>query len=129
MWCHPLTAVLLGDPLGCERAKGAARFGVGSHGAADLSLAVVVAAVQVAGLVEGPGVQQAMAGLEEALHLCKLQAAVLALEGGHGCVIAGLSQSDVLGLITATKTGGVQEERPVPSYNLNLKNEMYKVYK
>lgn len=56
MWCHPLTAVFLGDPLGCERAKGAACFGVGRHGAAHLGLVVVVAAVQVAGQIEWPGV-------------------------------------------------------------------------
>ena len=96
-----LTAVLLGDPLGGERAHGAAGLGVGRERAADLSLAVVVAAVQVAGLVEGPGIQQAVAWLEEALQLGELLTGVLALQGQHRCVVTRLGQSHVLGLITA----------------------------
>ena len=102
-----LTAVLLGNPLGGERAHGAAGLGVGRQRAADLGLAVVVAAVQVAGLEEGPGVQQAVAGLEEALHLVELLAAVLALEAQHCRVVAGLSQGHVLGLVAAVDGGEV----------------------
>lgn len=64
-----LTAVLLGDPLGGEGAHRAAGLGVGCQRATDLSLAVIIAAVQVAGLVEGSGIQQAVARLEEALQL------------------------------------------------------------
>lgn len=95
-----LTAVLLGDPLGGEGSHGAAGLGVGCQRATDLSLAVVVAAVQVAGLVEGPGVQEAVAGLEEALQLGELLTGVLTLERQHGCVVTRLSQSHVLGLVT-----------------------------
>lgn len=95
-----LTAVLLGDPLGGEGSHGAAGLSVCCQRATDLSLAVIVAAVQVAGLVEGPGVQQAMAGLEEALQLGELLTGVLTLERQHGCVVTRLSQSHVLGLIT-----------------------------
>lgn len=62
-----LTAVFLGDPLCAEGAQGAAGFGVGCKRTTHLSLAVIIAAVQVAGLVEGSGIQQAVAGLEEAL--------------------------------------------------------------
>lgn len=104
-----LTAVLLGDPLGGEGAHGAASFCVSCQRSTDLSLAMVVAAVQVAGLVEGTGVQQAVAGLEEAFELCELLTGVFALQSQDGCVVAGLSQSHVLGLIAA---GG---ERPTSS--------------
>ena len=97
-----LTAVLLGDPLGGEGAQGAAGLGVGRQRATHLSLAVVVAAVQVTGLVEGPGVQQAMARLEEALHLGELLTGVFTLQRQHRCVVTWLGQSHVLGLITTT---------------------------
>lgn len=40
---------------------------------------MVVAAVQVAGLVEGEGVEKPVAGLEEALHVRELQAVAVAL--------------------------------------------------
>lgn len=96
-----LTAVLLGDPLGGERAQGAASLGVGCKRATDLSLAVIIAAVQVAGLVEGPGIQQAVTRLEEALQLGELLTGIFTLQGQHRCVVARLGQSHVLGLITA----------------------------
>lgn len=96
-----LTAVLLGDPLGGEGPHGAAGLCVGCQGAADLSLAVIIAAVQVAGLVEGPGIQQAMARLEETLQLGELLTGVLTLQRQHCRVVTGLSQSHVLGFITA----------------------------
>jgi len=98
-----LTAVLLGDPLGGEGAHGAAGLGVGGQGAADLSLLVIVAAVQVAGLVEGEGVQQAVARLEETLQLGELLTGVFTLQRQHRRVVTGLSQSHELGFIT---TGG-----------------------
>lgn len=62
---------------------------------------MVVAPVQVAGLVEGLWVQKAVAGLEEALQLGQLLAGLFSLQGHHGGVVAGLGQSHVLGLITA----------------------------
>lgn len=96
-----LTAVLLGDPLGGEGAQGAAGFRVGRQRAADLSLVVIVAAVQVAGLVEGPGIQKAVARLEETLQLRELLTGVIALQLRHRGVVAGLGQSHVLGFITA----------------------------
>lgn len=71
---------------------------------------MVVAAVQVAGLVEGPGVQQAVARLEETLQLGELLTGVLALQRQHLRVVTGLSQSHKLGFIAAG--GG----RPTPSY-------------
>ncbi len=51
-WQRPLTAVLLGDPLGGKCAERAAGLSVGCHGAAHLGLTVVVAAVHVTRLVE-----------------------------------------------------------------------------
>ena len=66
---------------------------VGGQGATQLELLVVVAAVQVAGLVEGEGVEQPVAGLEEALHVRELQAVAVALHVldvhvvAHGCVL------------------------------------------
>ena len=74
-----LTAVLLGDPFGGEGAHGAAGLCVGCQRTADLCLAVIVAAVQVAGLVEGPGIQQAVARLEETLQLGELLTGVFSL--------------------------------------------------
>lgn len=96
-----LTAVFLGDPLGGEGAHGAAGLGVGCQRTTDLSLAVVVAAVQVAGLVEGSGIQQAVAWLEESLHLGQFLTGIFSLQRHHRCVVTGLSQSHILGLITA----------------------------
>lgn len=98
-----LTAVLLGDPLGGEGAHGAAGLCVGCQRAADLRLSVIIAAVQVAGLVEGPGIQQAVARLEETLQLSELLTGVFSLQRQYRRVVTGLSQSHVLGLIT---TGG-----------------------
>ena len=100
-----LTAVLLGDPLGGEGAQGAAGLCVGSQRATDLSLPVIVAAIQVAGLVEGPGVEQAVARLEETLQLRELLTGILTLQRHHRCVVTGLSQSHVLGFITTTGEG------------------------
>lgn len=97
-----LTAVLLGDPLGGEGSQGAAGLCVGCQRATDLSLAVIIAAVQVAGLVEGPGIQQAVAGLEETLQLGELLAGIFALQRHHCCVVTGLSQSHVLGFVTTS---------------------------
>lgn len=57
---------------------------------------MVVAAVQVAGLVEGQGVEKPVAGLEEALHVCELHAVAVALHllDAHiiarGCVLGEL---------------------------------------
>lgn len=82
-----LTAVLLVDPLGGEGPQGAAGLGVGRQRAAHLGLAVVVAAVQVAGLEEGPGVQQAVARLEEALQLRQLLTGVFTLQRQHRRVV------------------------------------------
>ncbi|TNN47360.1 hypothetical protein EYF80_042448 [Liparis tanakae] len=96
-----LAAVLLGDPLGGEAAHGAAGLCVGGQRAADLRLLVVVAAVQVAGLVEGQRVQQAVARLEETLQLGELLTGVFALQRQHRRVVAGLGQSHELGFITA----------------------------
>lgn len=98
--CSSLTAVFLGDPFGGEGAQGAAGLSVGCQRAAHLSLGVIVAAVQVAGVVEGLGVQEAMARLEETLQLRELLTGTIVLERRHHCVIAGLSQSHVLGFIT-----------------------------
>lgn len=98
-----LTAVLLGDPLGGEGAHGAAGLGVGRQRAADLSLAVIVAAVQVAGLVEGPRIQQAVARLEEAFRQGELLTGVFTLQRQHRCVVTRLGQSHVLGLITTRR--------------------------
>lgn len=95
-----LTAVLLGDPLGGEGAQGAAGLCVGCQGATDLSLAVIIAAVQVAGLVEGPGIQQAVARLEETLQLGEFLTGIFTLQRHHRRVVTGLSQSHVLGFIT-----------------------------
>lgn len=67
-----LTAVLLGDPLGGEGAQGAAGLCVGCQRTTDLSLVVIIAAIQVAGLVEGLGIQKAVARLEETLQLGEL---------------------------------------------------------
>lgn len=102
-----LTAVLLGDPLGGEGAQGAAGFCIGCQGATDLSLVVIVAAVQVAGLVEGPGIQKAMAWLEETLQLGELLTGIFTLQRHHGCVVTGLGQGHVLGFITTRR------ERPI----------------
>lgn len=91
-----LTAVLLLDPLGAEDAEGAAGLPVGGQGAAQLELLVVVAAVQVAGLVEGEGIKKAVAGLKEALHVGELQAVAIPLHGldvhvvARGCVLGEL---------------------------------------
>lgn len=98
--CSSLTAVFLGDPLGGEGAQGAAGLSVGCQRAAHLSLGVIVAAIQVAGVVEGLGVQEAMARLEETLQLGELLTGTVVLERRHHRVIAGLSQSHVLGFIT-----------------------------
>lgn len=95
-----LTAVLLGDPFGGEGAQGAAGLSVGCQRAAHLSLGVIVAAVQVAGVVEGLGIQEAMARLEETLQLGELLTGGITLERCHHRIIAGLSQSHVLGFVT-----------------------------
>lgn len=95
-----LTAVLLGDPFSGEGTKGAAGLGVGCQRAAHLSLVVIVAAVQVAGVVEGLGIQETVARLEEAFKLRELLTGAVPLERHHRRVVAGLSQSHVLGFIT-----------------------------
>lgn len=61
---------------------------------------MIIAAIQVTGLVERSGIQQAMAGLEEALYLGELLTGIFTLESHHCCVVTGLSQSHILGLIT-----------------------------
>lgn len=104
-----LTAVLLGDPLGGEGAQGAAGLCVGCQRATDLSLAVIIAAIQVTGLVEGPGIQQTVARLEEALQLGELLAGIFTLQRRHCRVVTGLCQSHVLGFIT---TRGERKEKP-----------------
>lgn len=98
-----LTAVLLGDPLGGEGAQGAAGLCVGCQWATDLSLVVIIAAIQVAGLVEGLGIQKAVARLEETLQLGELLAGTFILQRRHCCVVTGLSQSHVLGFITTRR--------------------------
>lgn len=94
-----LTAVLLGDPLGGEGTQGAAGLCISCQRATDLSLAVIIAAVQVAGLVEGPGIQQAVAWLEETFQLGELLTGIFTLKCHHCGVVTGLGQSHVLGLI------------------------------
>lgn len=66
---------------------------------------MIVAAIQVAGLVEGPGVQQAVARLEETLQLCELLTGILTLQCHHCCIVTGLGQSHVLGFITTRGEG------------------------
>lgn len=84
-----LTAILLLDPFGAQDAEGAACLAVGGQRATQLDLLVVVAAIQKAGLVEGQGVQEAIAGLEEAFHVCQLQAVAVALQLLDLDVVAG----------------------------------------
>lgn len=104
-----LTAVLLCDPLGGQGSQGAAGLCVSCKRATDLSLVVIVAAIQVAGLVEGLGIQKAVARLEETLQLGELLTGAFALKVHHCCVVTGLGQSHVLSFITA--------RRERPSYN------------
>lgn len=98
-----LTAVLLLDPLGAEDAKGAAGLPVGGQGAAQLELLVVVAAVQVAGLVEGEGIKKPVAGLKEALHVGELQAVAITL---HGLDVHIVARGGVLGELELVAAGG-----------------------
>lgn len=98
-----LTAVLLLDPLGAEDAEGAAGLPVGGQGAAQLELLVVVAAVQVAGLVEGEGIKQPVAGLKEALHVGELQAVAITL---HGLDVHIVARGGVLGELELVAAGG-----------------------
>lgn len=77
--CGFLTAVLLDNPFGGECPQRATGLGVGCQRAAHLSLVMVVAAVQVAGLVEGLGIQKTMAWLEETLQLGQPLAGVFSL--------------------------------------------------
>lgn len=67
---------------------------------------MVVAAVQVARLVEGSWVQQAVARLEEALQLGQLLTGIFTLQGQDRRVVTGLGQGHILGLIT---TGNQKE--------------------
>ncbi len=110
-WQRPLTAVLLGDPLGGKCAERAAGLSVGCHGAAHLGLTVVVAAVHVTRLVERVRVQQAVAGLEETFQICELQTVVFSLELWYCCIITGLSQGHILRLITTTVKSQAMEDR------------------
>lgn len=71
---------------------------------------MIVAAIQVAGLVEGTGIQQAVAWLEEAFELGELLTGIFTLQSQDGRVVAGLSQSHVLGLIAARR------ERPKSNF-------------
>lgn len=93
---NSLTAILLLNPLGAKDPKGAAGLSVGRQGATQLELVVVVAAIQVAGLVEGKGVQEPIAGLEEAFHVRELQAVAITLHlldvhvVTRGCVLGEL---------------------------------------
>lgn len=98
--CSSLTAVLLSYPFGGEGPQGATGLSVGCQRAAHLSLGMVIAAIQVAGVVEGLGIQEAMAWLKETLQLGELLTGAIALECCHCCVIAGLSQSHILGFVT-----------------------------
>lgn len=104
-----LTAVLLGNPLGGQGSQGAAGLCVGCKRATDLSLVVIIAAIQVAGLVKGLGIQKAVARVEETLQLGELLTGTFALKVHHCCVVTGLSQSHVLGFITT--------RRERPTYN------------
>lgn len=103
-----LTAILLLDPLGAQDAKGAAGLAVGGQRAAQLDLLVVVAAIQKAGLVKGQGVQEAVAGLEEAFHVRQLQAVAVALQLLDLDVVAGGSVLRVLQLVAAVGTRRVE---------------------
>lgn len=64
---------------------------------------MVVAAVQVAGLVEGKGVEQPIAGLEEALHVRELQAVAVAL---HLLDVHVVTHGRVLGELQLVAAGG-----------------------
>lgn len=102
-----LTAILLLDPLSAQDAKSTAGLAVGSQRATQLDLLVVVAAIQKAGLVKGQGVQEAVAGLEEAFHVRQLQAVAVALQLLDLHVVTGGGILRVLQLVAAVGTGQV----------------------
>lgn len=114
---NSLTAVLLPDPLGAEDAEGAAGLPIGSQGAAQLELLVVVAAVQVTGLVEGEGIKKPVAGLKEALHVGELQAVAVTL---HGLDVYVVTRGCVLGELELVATGGERSGQYARSGNSHL---------
>lgn len=64
---------------------------------------MVVAAVQVAGLVEGEGVEEPVAGLEEALHVRELQAVAVPL---HHLDMYVVTHGRILGELQLIAAGG-----------------------
>lgn len=64
---------------------------------------MIVAAIQIAGVVKRLRIEKAMAWLEETFQLGELLAGTIVLERHYHCVIAGLSQSHVLGFITTVE--------------------------